>query len=442
MADAPIETVTVDTGADPESIRRLNDSFADFWKETDDKDKEAAPPAPEPAPAKETAKALEKPVGIEVQLDSKPEVETSPAKTAPEPSKEIPEADIEKMELPSDATHESRQHFKRIKELWISDKKRLAEEQHRAKELEIQLSQARENLLTPELKADYEHAVQIRRKFDVSSDPEFVNRYDRPIEKQFHAILEEAVQALPDRQEAIKWAEDIKNRYGPDKPAHERLTRDWWLNSVVNRVSNDLERDSLLSSVKDLLRLQRDRGQELARLSENQEAYHNFKQENDKQAQIQLEGQIKAEIAAQEARIKEVLPVDVSQAKTTEERKAMEEHNQRFKDINERFMSSMTDLTRNGPRAWVRASIELTRTHMMEEKISSLQKDLNDTRSERDQLKKDLEKISSARRKISNTYGTHSSADTKKNGQGMSIKELSDPRKSMAAYWEEIDKNQ
>lgn len=440
MADAPTETVAIDTGADPESLRRLNDSFADFWKETDDK--EAAPPVPEPTPVKETAKAPDKPAGIEVQLDSKPEPETPLAKTAPEPAKEIPEADIEKMELPSDATHDSRQHFKRIKELWISDRKRLAEEQNRAKELENQLSQARENLLTPELKADYEHAVQIRRKFDVSSDPQFISRYDRPIEKQFHAILEEAVQALPNREAAIKWAEDIKNNYGPHKPAHERLTREWWLNSVVNKVSDDLERDSLLSSVKDLLKLQRERGQELVRLSENQEVYQNFKEENDKQAQIQLEAQIKAEIAAQEERIREVLPVDVSQAKTTEERKAMEDHNQRFKTLNERFMSSMTDLTRNGPRAWVRASIAATRAFMMEEKISSLQKDLNDTRSERDQLKKDLEKIGSARRKIAHTFGTPAAADAKKNGQGLSIKELSDPRKSMASYWEEIDKNQ
>jgi predicted nucleic acid-binding Zn-ribbon protein len=134
-----------------------------------------------------------------------------------------------------------------------------------------------------------------------------------------------------------------------------------------------------------------------------------------------------SEIGIQEKRIQQVLPRDITQAKTTEERKAIEAHNERFENLNKFFRSTMEDLSKHGPKAWVRASVEATRAMLLETEYKEMEQELKSTKAERDQFKAELDKITGARRKISHTSGTPPVASNngkKQTGDGLSIKNL------------------
>lgn len=433
MADNPPistsvpETVTVDTGADKEQLGNLNQSFDDFWKEQDTSTD--APPAPGPeqtGPAQETREAAAEP---------KPEPKQEPPKPAETPP--VTDSEIEKLELPPDATRAGQQQFKRMKELWMADRARASEEAEKVKQLETQLAQARTNAWTPEARADYEHAASIRRRFDFVSDPEFLNRYHLPVRQQFESILDEVVPMLPDRQSAIDWAGYIKANYQPDS-----LSRDWWLQSVVNKVPNELDRSTLLNSISKLIGYQKERDTEIHRRTADKSSFDNWINEKTQFTAKRVQDEIMAEIGEQEKRIQEVLPRDVSAAKTADERKAIEAHNERFTKLNTFFQNTMKDISANGPRAWVRASVEATRAQLLETEYKSLESELKTVKTERDRYKSELEKITGARRKITHTTGTPPTSGQPKNGQGLSIKELADPRKAFDQYWGEVDRNQ
>jgi hypothetical protein len=432
--DAPIsttvpETVTVDLGVDKGQLGDLNKSFSDFWGEQDTG--EAAPPVKEAAPA--APAAPETPT-----KEVTPQEEVSPKETVPATGTAPEPVDIDKLELTGTYTPrpEHAEQFKKIKELWKTDQRRANEALQKAQAMEQELAQARQNSWTPETRADYENAVQIRRRFDFMSDPEFLKQFHTPVRSQFERILDDAVNVLPDRAAAQQWAQHIKANFGPDA-----VNRDWWLNSVVAKVPNELDRTTLLNSVSKLLDLQKDRDSEITRRTNDKASFDNWINEKSQRTAQQVESEIMAEIGEQEKRISQVMPVDVSQAKTSEERAAMEAHNARFQKLNDFFVSQVKDISQHGPRAWVRVAVEATRSQIMNEQIINLEKENKELKAERDQYKTDLEKITGARRKLAQTTHTQASGEPKKNGQGLSIKDLGDPRKSMQNFWDEVDKN-
>jgi hypothetical protein len=242
--------------------------------------------------------------------------------------------------------------------------------------------------------------------------------------------MDEAVQALPDKQAAQAWADHIKQNYQPDQ-----LPREWWLNSVIAKVPNELDRQSLLTSVSDLIKMQRERDGEITRRTGDKSAFDNWIQEKTNFTAQRVQEEIMSEIGEQEKRIQEVLPLDLEKAKTAEERSAMEAHNERFQKLNSFFVETMKDLSSKGPRAWVRASVEATRAMLLEGEYKKLEEELKSTKAERDQFKTELDKIAGVRRKISHTTGTPPapSGDKKRTDNGLSIKDL-DVRKSFDRY--------
>lgn len=432
------ETVTIDTGADKESLGDLTKTFDDFWAEKDSETTTTdAPPAPgADGAAQETRTAEPKPTP-----EPKPEPKPTEPKL-PEPLA-VTDDDIEKMQLRSGtvpARPEAQEQFKNMKAMWLADRARAQAEAEKAKQLEAQLAEARTNQLTPEIRADYEHAAQIRRRFDFISDPEFIKKYHVPVRDQFETIIDEVVPMLPDRGAAQEWANIIKGNYQPDG-----LSRDWWVQSVVNKVPNDLDRATLLNSISKLVGLQKERDTEISRRTSDKSSFENWVNEKTTFTQQRVQQEIMAEIGEQEKRIQEVLPRDVSIAKTADERKAIEAHNERFTKLNTFFQNTMKDISAHGPRAWVRASVEATRAQLLEGFNTELQTELKATKAERDRLKTELDKINGVRRKIAHTTGTQpSSGVDKKSGPngGLSIKDLSDPRKAFDQHWADIDRNQ
>jgi hypothetical protein len=422
------ETVTIDTGADKEQAASLASEFADFWKEKDaEVGTSDAPEAPGEGAAQQTKESKTPP-------SKEPETPTKPLETpvkAPV-AKEYSDEDIDKITFKDtrDTPPEVVENFKQIKSLWHADRAKARAEAERAAKLENELVQARQNAWTPEQKADYEHAASIRRRFDFASDPEFIARYQQPVINTFDKVLQEAVSVLPNRQAAIEWANQIKAEYPPDS-----LNRNWWVNDVVAKVPNELDRVALLSSVTELLKLQRERDSELHRRTGDQAAFDSWIQEKTNYTAQRVQEEIMSEIGIQEKRIQEVLPRDVEAAKTSEERKAIEAHNERFTRLNQHFKDTMTDLSKNGPKAWVRASVEATRSMLLEEHIKEMESELKSTKTERDQYKSELEKIQGARRRISHTTGTPPtpSGQKPKVDGGLSIRSL-DVRKSFEDY--------
>lgn len=416
------ETVTTDTGADPESIASLNDSFKDFWQEEDAKT-DGAPAAP--GAAQETKEPPpEKPEKAETRVEVIP----------PEP-KEVPDEDIDKLELSDpNARPDVQQSWKNMKELWKSDRAKLKAETERLKALETQLNEARQNAWTPETRADYEHAASIRRKFDFVSDPEFIQRFHQPVRNQYESILDEAMEALPDKEAARQWAAYIKANYKPDD-----LSRDWWMHSVIAKIPNPMDQSSVMNSVTMLQRMMKERDTEIARRTSDKSSFDQWINEKVQNTETRVKEEIMTEIGIQEKRIQEVLPRDINQAKTKEEREAIAAHNERFEKLNGFFKDTMQDLSKNGPRAWVRASVEATRATLLEMEYKQIADELKSVKAERDQYKTELDKITGARRKISHTTGTPpaSSNGKKQTGDGLSIKNL-DVRESFKNFnWDE-----
>jgi hypothetical protein len=436
MADEPVsttvpETVTIETGAEPQAVESLNKQFEDFWKEADaaaplSESKEPPPAAPgESGPAQETKTVTPEPK--RPSLETKPQpVETKPVQ------KELSDDDIDRIELPPQG--KVAEHFKQVKDLWKTDRVRMRAEVDRATKLEQELAQARQNAWTPEQKADYEHAAQIRRQFDFASDPEFSARFREPIARAYSQILDDAVAALPDRQAAEQWARYMRENYNPDQ-----LNREYWLRDVINKVPDELERSSLLSNVTQLLKLQKERDAEVIRRTADKSAFDNYITERTKNTAERVQQEIMTEIGEQEKRILDYLPRNLEEAKTTEERQAIEVHNERFTKLNDYFKGMMKDLAQHGPRAWVRASVEATRSLILEQNYSALEKDFNSIKAERDRYKAELDKIVGARKRMSSTAGTPpTSSLPKKDGQGLSIKNL-DVRQSFDKYWDDVD---
>jgi chromosome segregation ATPase len=138
------------------------------------------------------------------------------------------------------------------------------------------------------------------------------------------------------------------------------------------------------------------------------------------------------------------MPRDVDSAKTPEERTAIEAHNERFKRLNGHFLEHMKDISTNGPRAWVRASVAATRAVYLQEEYNQMKEELDSTRAERDQLRSELDKIAGVRRKMAASSGTPVTQAPVKGAPinpGLSIKDL-DVRKSFETFWGETDRTQ
>jgi hypothetical protein len=427
------ETVTTDTGADKETVATLNDSFLDFWKEQDTKSE--APPAPgqdQSGAAQETKTRIAgteepKPEPIPVKPETVPVKPEAERKTKP---KEFTDEEIDKLEL-RNARPELIEHVKQLKESWKADRARAKLEADRVRQLAAELEQARANSWTPEQKADYEHASQIRRRFDFVSDPEFIQKFHAPIQQQYEALLEEAVEALPDKNAARAWADYIKANYPP-----ERLNRAWWLNDVTAKVPNEIERQSLLNGVGKLLNLQKERDTEVMRRTADKSSFDSWINEKVQTTSKRVQEEIMDEIGIQERRIQEVLPRNVDQAKTQEERRAIERHNERFERLNKYFKDTVQDLSLHGPRAWVRASVEATRSLILAEQLEAANEELESAQTERDRYKAELDKITGARRKLAASSATSpaaAAAAAKTKGEGLSLKDL-DVRKSFDRF--------
>jgi hypothetical protein len=418
------ETVATDLRVDKDTQASLNADFADFWAETDSKEalsKEPAPEAPSDVTPEEPRQRADK---VDASVTSEgPAQETR--------AKELSDEDVEKFALTDEhPRQQSIEDFKQIKKLWMEDRKKARAERERAAKLEEDLNAARQSAWTPEQKADYEHAAAIRRKFDFASDPEFLQKFHYPIRSRYEELLEDTVTALPDTEAARQWADHIKTNYTPDQ-----LNKQWWSKSVIDKVPDEMDRERIRSQVNDLLRMQKERDTEVHRRTGDKSAFDRWIEERAQTTQQKIQEDIMAEIGVQEKRIAEVLPRDPEVAKTKEEREAIEKHNERFRTLNEHFKSTIQDLSKNGPKAWVRASVEATRSLILETQNKEMEAELKGLRKEVDQYKAELEKIQGARRRISHTSGTPPTPTGKKvdSNNGLSIKDL-DIRKSFDAY--------
>ena len=415
------ETVTTDTGADKQTADSLEADFKDFWKEEDSKT-DGAPAAPGDGAAQETRETKAP------RRETKPDDHETP-ESKPEP-KEISDEEIDKIETPQHWKPEVIEQVKNIKDLWKADRAKAKAESERAAKLEKDLAEARQNSLTPEVRADYEHAAAVRRKFDFANDPEFQARFHAPITQTYHGILNEAISMLPDRNAATAWARYIAENYVP-----EQLDKNWWNHSVLEKIPDEMDRDLLRTKVNRLREMQQERDTEVERRTNDKSAFENWNKEKNQRTEQWTRKEVMDEIGIQEQRVKEILKKDPSTAKTKEEREAIDKHNERFEKLNGHFQETMKDLTFNGPRAWVRAAVQATRAEYMEGEYKNLEKELKSTKDERDQLKKELDKIGGARRKISHTTGTPPASSGKDKSNGLSLsKEGLDVHKSFKNF--------
>jgi len=433
------ETTTIDTGADPESIATLKASFEDFWKDQDQGQPEPKAPAA-PGPAQETKPVKEAAPPATEKVEAKVERVIQPREKSPvaESPKEYTDDEIDAITLIPGQRPEIYDQFKSVKDKWKADRALLRTQEERHKAIEAQLAEARVNQLTPELKADYEHAAGIRRRVDFFSDPEFQNKFQVPLIKQYHDILDEAGSMLDDPREGARWAAEVKANWQTPDTLGDTMEkqRQWWSYSVIAKIPDPMNQQQIIAQVNKLYGMQKDRNAELYKHTSDQGSYDNLIKERKANTDKWTQDEIVAESKVQEARFKEYLPRDVSSAKTKEERAAIEEHNDRFQKLNQIFINTLQDQLTNGPKAWVRAAVETARTQLALSENAQLAERNKYLEGEVARLQTDLDKIMGARRKLAQTSGTTptpTGTKASQNGQGLSLSDL-DVRKSFRNF--------
>jgi hypothetical protein len=409
------ENTSIDTRADEPTLGDLNKEFEDFWSEQDS----SAPAAPGDGGAAQETKPEKK----------EPADAGSTTEEAPK-EKELTDEDIDKMGIRPEANpnREQIEDFNKIRRVLKEQRERYQEARAKAAQLEQELNNARQNAWTPEARADYEHAASLRRRFDYASTPEFVEKYQTPIQDKYRVALQRAVSALPDPESAEAWGKHMFERWTPDQ-----LTEDYWEEKVLNQIPEGVKKQKLLAAIGELQELQEARNRDVLKNTETQESFNKWNQERNQTISNRVQEEIMAEIRDREKLIGDYLPRDEESAKTNEERTAIREHNERFNQLNEFFKSQLQDISANGPRGWVRVSIEATRAKILNEEMTQLQKEYKDACSERDKYKAELDKIHGVRRKISNTTGTPPASSQKKDN-GLSLKDLGDVRKAFDKF--------
>ena len=99
---------------------------------------------------------------------------------------------------------------------------------------------------------------------------------------------------------------------------------------MIDKIPDPTDQAVVRQSVANLLRMQKERDQEITRRSTDKSAFDNWIKERDQSRAQFTQKEVMDEIGIQEQKIKEVLKKDPADAKTKEEREAIEKHNERF----------------------------------------------------------------------------------------------------------------
>lgn len=236
-----------------------------------------------------------------------------------EPQSEI-DPEILAIEQPRNLSEKNQNNWRKLQETATNYKKQFEEAQ-------AYLAQQQQNPQQPQIPQDYEELKRFKAVFDIKNDPEFVSKYDQPIENTKESIYG-LLQKNGATEEVIS---SIKNAGGPEK-----IDQQWWKENVIDKLL-PIDAADLTDSLRAINKLQNQKTQEIEFNAENQEQILNerknesinwYKQENDNI--VKHIDEITKEVPW--ARYHEV-----PQGATREEAEKIQKHNASVADLHQKF---------------------------------------------------------------------------------------------------------
>lgn len=186
----------------------------------------------------ETGEVVEETPTIEEEGASESVTETEQATPTPiEPQVEI-DPEISAIEQPRNLSEKNQSNWRKLQETASTYKKQ-------AQEAEALRQKLVEYESKPPLPEDYQDLRQFRALFDIASDPEFQEKYDKPIYEAKTNIYK----LLKEHGADDSVLQSIEAAGGPEK-----ISDQWWENNVINKLPffarKKLEKN--LSDVNDL----------------------------------------------------------------------------------------------------------------------------------------------------------------------------------------------
>ena len=292
----------------------------------------------------------------------------------------VPEIDpeISAIEQPRNLSEKNQSNWRKLQET-ATNYKRQAQE---AETLKQKLAEYEQR---PPQPSDYEELRQFRAMFDIAADPDFQQKYDKPISEaknNIYAILKKHGAA----DEVIK---SIEAKGGPDK-----VDQTWWVNNAISKLPfTDAKR--LEKNLIDVVELNEKKAEDIQKLSRNPADYYREKNE----ATVQWFNN-QAEEAANyiQTRIKEqnadwAMRKEVPKNATQDQIKAIQSHNAQVDQLESLFSSALFPQTAQ-QRADVAAAASMS--HILTNQLRTEQ-------TARQKLQAQLEYLQKENAKLKNT---------------------------------------
>ena len=303
----------------------LSDAPASKPKGETKPDEAPAKPAEEAAPEATPAK--------KGPLDDLLKQATAKPDEAPPAKPEDPYADHQ---LPATASVKARENFDRLKATAAADIKAAADERdaavQRAKEFEAKLNEAQQTAgkLTPELEQELKELREHRALFDTERDPQFRQKFDSRIDRNYQGIYSEL------HRHGLPSAEIDKLKAFP------KADRDRAIEGFLDKLE-PADRRIIESKLVSNLGIEEERNTELSRVRTEAEQHIKSQREAPQQAAQQRADTIANLVGPQLKGLDWIYTKDIPAGTPPEVRKALEQHNELAAEMQSDLRSAITN---------------------------------------------------------------------------------------------------
>lgn len=369
---ASLDKAMDEAGLEEMSLDQVEQKIAGMKGGDFSQNKPAEVPAPEEKKEETPAPAAPPEEKKEVQEPETPQAPATPA-PAPDPDEEV-------IEAPKGMNKSQASNWKRLSDRAETKTKlakelaaKLAAQEAAVKELQSKVGKPDENLLK-ELTELREH----RRAFDIQNDPEFVNKYDVPVQNLSTEIFEilKAHQVTPEILELIKTSGSLTTK-----------SMKWWQENYITPLENSdspLDNDhafALKRSLEKIRELNYERTKEVSSASKNQSEWSKKREEAAKTANESFENTVFSVVNETRSKVPWANLREIPSNASNEERAAIEKSNEFYKSVVEPVFRSAMYSTDPKTRAQHAMEAVLARRLIM---------DMDDLIAERDSLKEQI----------------------------------------------------
>jgi hypothetical protein len=259
-----------------------------------------------------------------------PQESINPETPAEQVEPVIPQVEIDPeisaIEQPRNLSEKNQSNWRKLQETASNYKKQ-------AQETEALRQKLQEYEQKPPVPQDYEDLRKFRAIFDVQSDPDFQEKYDKPINQAKDAIYS----ILRKHEASDDLIKSIEKHGGPDK-----IDQKWWLENVINKIPLT-DSEKLKKSLVDVVDLQEKRVSEIQKSSQNAEQY--YQQRNEaavdwfSNQENEIYQYVQNKIVEQKADW--VMPKEVPKNATPDQVKAIQAHNEQAQQVESLFSSAL-----------------------------------------------------------------------------------------------------